>query len=327
MGQTGPPGDVEFTSSKGLLGHDKEMHRSKQDPENGNAGESACFLERNTSSGCKDGFEQEIHRNVIDLDDAEDVVVSGDSNGCLNERTDIATKKLAFLSSQCSFIQGSVDCKDLNVCVKCNKGGELKVCSSTNSCRLVVHESCSDSHMSFSTRGEFQCPFCAYSQALSEYMYIKKKVSLTQKDFVTFVCLEARKELKKQPCRSYRSKQHRSEHNDSVYISIDPNNQDNSKHINNQKRRRKLEFQEAGCSTLSSGDHSPSRGETVDATKGENASGRQRTEEKVHESSKAQKGIHISRHSPIKAEKGLVDSCRRREIEGGNAYILYSSRL
>ncbi|KAK4345954.1 hypothetical protein RND71_036130 [Anisodus tanguticus] len=103
----------------------------------------------------------------------------------------------------------TVDCTELNLCVKCNKGGNLFVCSS-DTCPLVVHESCLASVPNFDYKGNFYCPFCSYSRAISEYLEGKKKVSLARKDLNAFIGLGAGQRSKKSLPRSQGMKQHRS---------------------------------------------------------------------------------------------------------------------
>ncbi|PSS36331.1 Zinc finger, PHD-type, conserved site protein [Actinidia chinensis var. chinensis] len=118
--------------------------------------------------------------------------MSSDSDGYQNEKSDVALKKRTFLSSQCTFSEDSlatVDCTELNLCMKCNKSGQLLVCSAS-SCPLVVHQSCLGSEPNFDDSGNFYCPFCAYSHAISTYLEVKKKASLARKDLATFIGLE-----------------------------------------------------------------------------------------------------------------------------------------
>ncbi|KAL6958837.1 hypothetical protein U1Q18_040181 [Sarracenia purpurea var. burkii] len=110
-----------------------------------------------------------------------------------DEKIDIARKKRTFLSSQCPSSQDSLetfDFTELNLCMKCNRGGQLLVCS-VSACPLVVHESCLGSAPRFDDNGNFFCPFCAYSRAILEYLEVKKKTSLARKDLASFIGLES----------------------------------------------------------------------------------------------------------------------------------------
>ncbi|KAK9053616.1 hypothetical protein SSX86_024690 [Deinandra increscens subsp. villosa] len=105
-----------------------------------------------------------------------------------HEMTDIAAKKEAFLSSQCTLSQDfieTIDFTEIFVCMKCNKGGQLLVCSS-DACPFRVHESCLDSASTFDGNEIFFCPFCSYSHAISKYLEVKKRVSLARKDLHAF---------------------------------------------------------------------------------------------------------------------------------------------
>ncbi|KAL6958838.1 hypothetical protein U1Q18_040182 [Sarracenia purpurea var. burkii] len=119
--------------------------------------------------------------------------MSSDSDSYHDEKIDIARKKRTFLSSQCTSSQDSLetfDFTELNICMKCNKGGQLLVCSAS-ACPLVVHESCLGYAPGFDDNGNFFCPFCAYSRAISEYLEVKKKTSLARKDLASFIGLES----------------------------------------------------------------------------------------------------------------------------------------
>ncbi|MFS7953764.1 putative chromatin regulator PHD family [Helianthus anomalus] len=100
-----------------------------------------------------------------------------------DEMTDIAAKKEAFLSSQCTLSQ---DFTETFVCMKCSKGGQLLVCCS-DACPFRVHESCLGSASTFDGNENFFCPFCSYSHAISKYMEVKKKASLARKDLQAFL--------------------------------------------------------------------------------------------------------------------------------------------
>ncbi|CAI9264158.1 unnamed protein product [Lactuca saligna] len=109
---------------------------------------------------------------------------------CDDEMTNIAAMKEAFLNSQHTLSQDSmatIDSTEICLCMKCNNGGELLVCSS-DTCRLRVHESCLGSTTTtLDKNGKFFCPFCAYSHAISTYLEAKKKTSLARKDLKAFM--------------------------------------------------------------------------------------------------------------------------------------------
>ncbi|PON91695.1 GAMYB transcription factor [Trema orientale] len=118
--------------------------------------------------------------------------MSSDNDGYHNERIDVAKKKHAFLSSQCTVSHDSliVDWTEQNLCMKCNETGSLLVCS-TNNCQLVVHEKCGGSLARFDNKGNFYCPFCAYSLAIMEYLEAKKRSSLANKELAAFICMSS----------------------------------------------------------------------------------------------------------------------------------------
>lgn len=117
---------------------------------------------------------------------------SSDSGGYHEERLDISTKRLDFLSSNCTLTEDSLataDCTELSICTKCDKGGDLLVCSGSV-CPIVVHQGCLGAAPSFDSSGKFFCPFCSYSHAISEYLQIKKKASMARKDLKVFIGVE-----------------------------------------------------------------------------------------------------------------------------------------
>lgn len=139
--------------------------------------------ELNSSDKSKDNIEDNIQANALDG------AAAGKTKDNLDLDHELSTKKHAFLSSQCTYYEDSVETIDLtevNVCVKCNEGGQMLVCSS-DACPLVVHESCLGSAAAFDGNGNFYCPFCAYSRAISVYKEAKKKASLARKDLEAFV--------------------------------------------------------------------------------------------------------------------------------------------
>ncbi|KAK2995771.1 hypothetical protein RJ640_010747 [Escallonia rubra] len=147
-----------------------------------------------------------------DMGRNSELEMSSDSDGYDDERTDIDTKKHAFLSSQCTYSQDSLAatdcCTELNLCMKCNKDGSLLACSS-DACPLVVHESCLDSAATYDVKGNFFCPFCAYSRAIVDYLDFKKMASLARKDLATFISLGAENRPKKFSKRFHESENRR----------------------------------------------------------------------------------------------------------------------
>lgn len=136
-----------------------------------------------------DGAQQKIidYEAEEDMDRCCEAGTSSDSDGYHKDNIDVSMKKHEFLSSQCTYSHDSLaGWTDTNFCVKCNEGGQLLVCN-TSHCPLVAHEICLGSSPRFDNNGNFYCPFCAYSLAISEYLEAKKKASLARKELTKFV--------------------------------------------------------------------------------------------------------------------------------------------
>ncbi|XP_071687299.1 uncharacterized protein [Rutidosis leptorrhynchoides] len=118
------------------------------------------------------------------------------------ELNDISTKKHMFFSSICKNNEGFSHWKETNICMKCNKGGTLLVCSS-NACSFVIHASClvSISALANESTAKFYCPFCRHSQAIASYWRAKRNASLARNDIAFFNCSS----LKNIPERSHKS--------------------------------------------------------------------------------------------------------------------------
>ncbi|XP_059295957.1 uncharacterized protein LOC132049247 [Lycium ferocissimum] len=225
-------GSAEHAASRSVLcGIDSNINnllpqRASTDKKFQNIGSSSngC-AELGSSSGSKGdlgcNLPQHVRNGEPSKGDKENIEQShesefySDTDEYHNESTDLASQKNDFLNSQ--YAQGedslaTVDCTELNLCVKCNKGGNLFVCSS-DTCPLVVHESCLASVPNFDYKGNFYCPFCSYSRAISEYLEGKKKVSLARKDLNAFIGLGAGQRSKKSLPKSQGMKQHQSRGN------------------------------------------------------------------------------------------------------------------
>ncbi|XP_022154231.1 uncharacterized protein LOC111021537 isoform X3 [Momordica charantia] len=121
--------------------------------------------------------------------DEEEKDMLSDSDGHLNDTIDIAMKKNEFFSSQCVVDHDSfplADRKELTVCVKCNEGGQLLSCNISD-CSLVVHDKCLGFSARMNDEGDFCCPFCFYSLAISEYLEAKENAALAKKNVATFI--------------------------------------------------------------------------------------------------------------------------------------------
>ncbi|XP_024018435.1 uncharacterized protein LOC21385959 [Morus notabilis] len=146
------------------------------------------FLEPNSAS-C-DRLQQEIIAGEAeqDINNCDEEQTSSDNDEHNNELNDLAKKKHEFLSSQCTDNHDSmvVDWTEQNLCMKFNEDGHLLVCN-TNNCQLVVHEKCVGSPATLDDKGNFYCPFCAYSIAINEYLEAKKSSSLARKELAAFI--------------------------------------------------------------------------------------------------------------------------------------------
>ncbi|XP_006349553.1 uncharacterized protein [Solanum tuberosum] len=168
----------------------------------------------------KDEPSEGAKKNIVGSDEPD---FSSDSDGYHNEMTGLSAKRNDFLSSQGQDPLTTENGRVLNLCVKCNEGGQLLICSS-NTCPLVVHQSCLGSVPSFDNGGNFYCPFCAYSRAISEYLEGKKMSLLARKDLASFVGVGARRQSKKSSRNSRRSKKNQSREDEE--LCHDKNNKD-----------------------------------------------------------------------------------------------------
>ncbi|XP_030494500.2 uncharacterized protein LOC115710278 isoform X1 [Cannabis sativa] len=152
------------------------------------------FQERNPMSN--DRYQQNIiageaKENTNDCGEEE---MPCDIDGYRNEMVDVDKKKLEFLQAQCTVGRDSliVDWTEKYLCMKCNKAGSLLVCS-TNNCQLVIHEKCGGSLAKFDDKGNFYCPFCAYSLAIMEYIEAKKRSSVANKELAAFILMGSKR--------------------------------------------------------------------------------------------------------------------------------------
>lgn len=213
-------GDIEVSNQEKEQKHGDAIEDDIEEEEGGNDGDYCNLMQKNGEQKSHDDgvdldkSDQNIPRNSPNGDEAgEGGDVSSDSDGFHEEENSIDTKKKIFLNSQCTYSQDSLattDWTELNLCMKCSKDGKLLICSS-DSCPLVIHESCLGSNASYDSSGNFYCPFCAYSQAISRYTDIKRKTSVARKDLAAFVCVGTQKKPKDHSHRSCRIKQNRRE--------------------------------------------------------------------------------------------------------------------
>ncbi|KAL3824997.1 hypothetical protein ACJIZ3_021026 [Penstemon smallii] len=260
-------GNNEFTSSKRLADHDEDFPCETETPHHETEVPNDKFEEEqrqdydnhNAECGKECFHELEVaNKDVAKLDqNAQNIAPIGYHV----EMSDFATMKNAFLSSQCTSSQDSLatDERQLNLCVKCNKGDNLLFCCS-NSCPLVIHENCLGFDARFDTKGKFYCPFCAYSRAISKYMKSKKNASLARNDLATFICLGTGKESNEQ--------RNHLEQDDGLPGSNELNKREIKKKVYNSKRGKRLEHEQAGPSVLGTIDSRHFGGKDVDSTTG-----------------------------------------------------------
>ncbi|KAL0318744.1 UNVERIFIED_CONTAM: hypothetical protein Sangu_2030600 [Sesamum angustifolium] len=279
-------GNNKFISSEALVGQDEILHhetlvshRSTQAPNKNFDEEQGCKYDSENVVGekgpCKlkttekymDKFEQNFDRDIQNICEAKDVNISIDGDWYHEELIDIAKRKKAFLSSRCTYGQGSLatfDWREPNACVKCHKAGNLLVCN-TKSCQLMIHENCLSSDANLYKRRKFYCPFCAHSRAISKSVKIKKKVFLTRKAYAMFICSGT--ESEKHSHRSYTIK-HDYEQDEGFRQSNKLNNKDVDRSVNDHQHKIKSGYKQAGRSVLSSGDSLTCGGKTVDSANG-----------------------------------------------------------
>lgn len=151
-----------------------------------------------------------------------------DKDGLHPKETDIAGKMLAFLSSRSSLPYDSpvMTETEVNLCMKCNKGGELLICDA-NTCPLAFHESCLRCSASFDDQGKFYCPFCAYSRAISEYAKAKEKVSLARKELSMFIGGKISCQAEPDSTTASEDDANRQRRNEDINKTTEPTNSDN----------------------------------------------------------------------------------------------------
>ncbi|CAA0836041.1 RING/FYVE/PHD zinc finger superfamily protein [Striga hermonthica] len=276
--------------------------RQDRDSENPAGDESLLRGLRTTND--VDRLQPSVLGNLPNIDENEDFNISTDSDGCHDERTNIATQKKTFLSSQCTYSQDSlatIDWRGLNLCVKCNLGGKLLVCGS-DSCPLVIHQSCLGSDADSDTTGEFYCPFCAYSRAISKYMEIKKRTALARKDLATFFCLGTQKGSEKQSRRLYKANENNLEQDDGLPKGNELKRR--AERVSDRHRRRKLEYEQPGLS-----EHSPPFGRKVLASTNTQSP-------KGGESFKSQEGSGEQQRPAVEIDISRGKSTSNQVIEG-----------
>lgn len=192
LGRNGVLSDDQIQHNQVVDGHNADKMPQAEPVQNATMDE-ANFTEPRTSTSAPSVGDQQ--KNTLDQSKGEMQHFHGEETSSENdehniERIDVA--KNHFLISNCSLGHDTLATSSLteqNLCVKCNKDGQLLVCS-TSSCPLVVHENCLGCPVKFDERGNFHCPFCAYSLAISDFLEAKKKASMARKELAAFIGLE-----------------------------------------------------------------------------------------------------------------------------------------
>ncbi|WOK99736.1 hypothetical protein Cni_G08448 [Canna indica] len=119
---------------------------------------------------------------VGDVDDLCDMPSNADT-----DMDTFASEKHCHLSCQANINNHSAlnDCTERGFCIKCNKGGEMLTCNSTD-CMISIHETCLASSPKFNTSSLFFCPFCTFARASIEYRKAMQNLFQTSKFFSVF---------------------------------------------------------------------------------------------------------------------------------------------
>ncbi|KAF7833289.1 protein CHROMATIN REMODELING 4-like isoform X1 [Senna tora] len=78
-----------------------------------------------------------------------------------------------------------LDLLDRKICVSCNEGGEVLVCSERD-CPITLHAKCFCIEPKFDDMGNFYCPYCCFKRALAEAQEFRKKAMTAKKDLCSF---------------------------------------------------------------------------------------------------------------------------------------------
>ncbi|XP_057812244.1 uncharacterized protein LOC131026390 [Salvia miltiorrhiza] len=79
-----------------------------------------------------------------------------------------------------------MDWSENNWCIKCDKGGNVLLCSE-NGCPLAVHEGCLGCPARTDDAGRFYCPYCLYKQAVAESRKAREYALLRKKALLIFM--------------------------------------------------------------------------------------------------------------------------------------------
>ncbi|KAF7833290.1 myb-like DNA-binding domain protein [Senna tora] len=75
---------------------------------------------------------------------------------------------------------------DRKICISCNEGGEVLVCSERD-CPVVLHAKCIRCEPKFDDRGNFYCSYCWFKRALVEVQELRNKALIAKKNLLNFL--------------------------------------------------------------------------------------------------------------------------------------------
>ncbi|KAL8512406.1 hypothetical protein ACS0TY_018769 [Phlomoides rotata] len=234
-------------------------------------------------------------------------------------------------------------------CIKCNKDGNLLVCSEEG-CPLAVHESCMGYPARFDDEGRYYCPYCFYKQAVAESRQAREYALATKKALLVFM------NEKMMGSEKHREEDKRAENNGhnekimacnngskencdaSVYQSMQP---DNEHEIGNAEEEKVQKEESEGSSGSKGQDPSPKlhddqsiSNEVDNKSQEENESiineEETRNQEEEHETSAASSGQNPSRNKhnicDIEEEKIQEDKCETSSPSTGEGKLTVHAR-
>ncbi|OIW17383.1 hypothetical protein TanjilG_22495 [Lupinus angustifolius] len=80
----------------------------------------------------------------------------------------------------------SIDLLDKDLCICCNQGGEVLVCSEKG-CPVTLHVNCFESEPKFDDSGNFYCPYCWYKRAVDKCQELREKAMTAKKALSNFL--------------------------------------------------------------------------------------------------------------------------------------------
>lgn len=86
-----------------------------------------------------------------------------------------------------------MDLIEQEICIKCDKGGKLLICSESG-CLIAVHENCMGCLPRFDDVGNFCCPYCLYRQATAETCAARERALLAEKALLIYMDKEKNKD-------------------------------------------------------------------------------------------------------------------------------------